>query len=81
MQYRNEYVHRFNPKDKDPAYPCPRTHEKVSKLLYLIDNSNGRKYSEVRHSIEGAIEGIKWNEISKERKFELIAFFNNNRLQ
>ncbi len=55
LQYRKEYVHRFNPKDKDPAYPCPRTHEKVSKLLYMIDKDKKRNYSSIRISIEGAI--------------------------
>lgn len=55
LTYRPEYIHRFNPKDKDPAYPCPRMHEKVSKLLWLIDKSEGRTYSSIRHSIEGAI--------------------------
>lgn len=55
LQYRPEYIHRFNPKDKDSAYPCPRTHEKVSKLLYLIDKDKSRSYGSIRHSIEGAI--------------------------
>lgn len=72
LQYRNEYVHRFNPKDKDPAYPCPRTHEKVSKLLYLIDNSNGRTYSEVRHSIEGAI-----GEAATQDFYAYLNYFNS----
>lgn len=30
------------------------------------------------YSIEGAIEGIKWNEIPKQRKFELIEFFRDS---
>lgn len=55
LNYRPEYIHRFNPKDKDPAYPCPRTHEKVSKLLYLVDKTKGRNYSSIKHSIEGSI--------------------------
>ncbi len=30
------------------------------------------------YSIEGAIEGVKWNAIPKERKLELTEFFRNN---
>ncbi|MBP1644777.1 MAG: TfoX protein [Bacteroidetes bacterium] len=30
------------------------------------------------YSLEGAIEGIKWNQIPKERKLELTEFFRNN---
>ena len=30
------------------------------------------------YSVEGAIKGIKWNQISKERKLELTEFFRNN---
>lgn len=29
------------------------------------------------YSLEGAIEGVKWNEISKERKLELTEFSRN----
>lgn len=53
LYYRREYIHKFNSNEGD-AYPCPRTHEKVSKLLYMVDNSS-RTYASVRISIEGAI--------------------------
>lgn len=54
LTYRKEFVHNFNPQSKDSAYACPRTHEKVSKLLMLCDNED-RKYDEIRHSVEGSI--------------------------
>ena len=54
LEYRNESVHRFDPKSKDSAYPCPRTLEKVSKLLKLCDKKE-RDYSTARTSIEGSI--------------------------
>lgn len=54
LDYRKEMIHNFDPKSADPAYPCPRTHAKVSKLFDSCDKSS-RKYSEVRPSIEGSI--------------------------
>ncbi|MDD4002050.1 MAG: TfoX/Sxy family protein [Bacteroidales bacterium] len=56
-------------------------HIGTENVFKKLQSKNPNSCINLLYSIEGAIEGIKWNEISKERKLELIAFFNNNRLQ
>lgn len=55
LDYRPEMVHNFNPKSSDPAFPCPRTHEKASKYLTLCENQSRDGYNSVRPSIEGVL--------------------------
>lgn len=49
LGYKPSNVHNFNPASADKAFPCPRTWEKVSKLLSI------KPFNEVRIAIEGAI--------------------------
>lgn len=51
LNFKQSNVHNFNPSSADKSYPCPRTWEKVSKLLYHFSP----KDSHVRSFIEGAV--------------------------
>lgn len=58
FNYRKEHVHKFDPKSKDPAYACPRSHAKVGKLLKLCDEQYSSQYDVIRHSVEGSIGDV-----------------------
>lgn len=54
-------------------------HLGTEKVFMKLKSKNPDTCINLLYSVEGAIEGVKWNEIPKERKFELIEFFNKNK--